>query len=100
VGPLGGGRQERLGRLQRELGITHLFITHDLATARAIADDVVVFRKGRVVRQGGKDDVLSAPYDPYTELLISSVPEIDPDWLDRTLAIGDAPGCQDALSMA
>jgi peptide/nickel transport system ATP-binding protein len=61
---------------------------------------VVVLRQGRVVRQGRKDDALSAPYDPYTELLISSVPEIDPDWLDQTLAIGEAPGCQDALSMA
>jgi peptide/nickel transport system ATP-binding protein len=61
---------------------------------------VVVLRQGRVVRQGGKDAVLSAPYDPYTELLISSVPEIDPDWLDRTLAAGGAPGSRGALSVA
>jgi peptide/nickel transport system ATP-binding protein len=74
-----------LGRLQRELGITYVFITHDLATVRAIADDVVVLRKGRIVRQGGRNKVLSPPYDPYTALLISSVPEIDPDWLGRTL---------------
>jgi peptide/nickel transport system ATP-binding protein len=89
-----------LGRLQRELGITYLFITHDLATVRAIADDVVVLRKGGVVRQGRKDEVLSPPYDPYTGLLISSVPEIDPDWLGRTQAMGGVPRNQGALSMA
>jgi peptide/nickel transport system ATP-binding protein len=91
---------ELLDRLQRELGITYLFITHDLATVRAIADDVVVLRAGRVVRQGGKDDVLSAPYDPYTGLLVSSVPEIDPDWLDRNLAASEAAGSREALSVA
>ncbi|HEY5794313.1 MAG TPA: ABC transporter ATP-binding protein [Bosea sp. (in: a-proteobacteria)] len=85
-----------LGRLQRDLGITYLFITHDLATVRAIADDVVVLRKGRVVRQGGRDQVLSRPYDPYTELLISSVPEIDPDWLGRTLAMNQVAVSEDA----
>jgi peptide/nickel transport system ATP-binding protein len=77
---------ELLHRLQRDLGITYLFITHDLATVRAFADDVVVLRHGRVVRQGDKKAVLTPPYDPYTELLISSVPEVDPDWLARTLA--------------
>ena len=76
---------ELLHRLQRELGVTYIFITHDLATVRAIADDVVVMRNGRVVRQGEKAAVLAPPYDGYTALLISSVPEIDPDWLTRTL---------------
>lgn len=75
---------ELLGRLQRELDITYIFITHDLATVRAIADDVVVLRKGAIVAQGSKDEVLSPPYDPYTGLLIASVPEIDPNWLQRT----------------
>jgi len=74
---------ELLNRLQRELGITYVFITHDLATVRAIADEVVVLRKGRIVDQGRKADVLSPPREAYTELLIASVPEMDPDWLSR-----------------
>ncbi|WP_439495551.1 ABC transporter ATP-binding protein [Bosea sp. (in: a-proteobacteria)] len=90
---------ELLGRLQRQLGVTYVFITHDLATVRAIADDVVVLRRGSVVRQGKKDEVLSPPYDSYTELLIASVPEIDPDWLDRTLSKGGLPGNQGQLSL-
>ncbi|GGF42981.1 ABC transporter ATP-binding protein [Aliidongia dinghuensis] len=77
-----------LSELQRQLGVTYIFITHDLATVRAVADDVVVLRNGRVVVAGEKGKVLSPPYEPYTGLLISSVPEIDPDWLDRTFGKG------------
>jgi peptide/nickel transport system ATP-binding protein len=75
-----------LMRLQQELDITYLFITHDIATVRAIADNVVVMHKGKVVEQGPKDEVLNPPHPPYTELLLSSVPEMDPDWLTRLLA--------------
>ncbi|NAZ36544.1 ABC transporter ATP-binding protein [Rubellimicrobium sp. CFH 75288] len=74
-----------LDRLQAELGLAIMFITHDIATVRAIADDVVVMKDGRVVTDGPKAEVLSPPHDPYTELLLSSVPEMDPDWLDRVL---------------
>jgi len=75
-----------LQRLQDELGVTYLFITHDLATVRAISDEVVVMLQGRVVEQGGKSDIFTPPHDPYTDLLLSSVPEMDPDWLDNLLA--------------
>lgn len=75
-----------LMRLQDEQGISYLFITHDIATVRAIADRVVVMHKGQVVEQGPKDQVLSPPHEPYTELLLSSVPEMDPDWLTGLLA--------------
>lgn len=75
-----------LGDLQEKLGITYIFITHDIATVRAIADDVVVMQAGRVVEQGPKAEVLAPPHHAYTELLLSSVPEIDPDWLTRLLA--------------
>ena len=75
-----------LDRLQRELGLAIMFITHDIATVRAIADDVVVMQGGRVVEQGPRAEVLSPPHDPYTEKLLASVPEMDPDWLDRRLA--------------
>lgn len=75
-----------LDNLQGELDLSYMFITHDLATVRAIADDVVVMQNGRVVEQGPKDEMFRPPHDPYTELLLSSVPEMDPDWLTRLLA--------------
>lgn len=74
-----------LDRIQRERGISYLFITHDLATVRAIADHVVVMQHGRVVEQGDKDRIFSPEHEPYTDLLLSSVPEMDPDWLSRVL---------------
>ena len=61
-----------------------------------MADEVVVMKDGRVVEQGPKNDMFKPPHDPYTELLLSSVPEMDPDWLTNLLAergvdnIGDA----------
>ena len=82
-----------LDRLQRERGLTYMFITHDLATVRAIADEVVVMKSGVVVEAGPTDRLFVPPHDPYTELLLSSVPEMDPDWLTRLLArrAGQAP---------
>ena len=74
-----------LMRLQKETNVTYLFITHDIATVRAIADEIVVMHRGKVVQQGPKSRVLSPPYPAYTELLLSSVPEMDPDWLTRLL---------------
>jgi peptide/nickel transport system ATP-binding protein len=71
--------------LQDEMGVSYLFITHDLATVKAISDEIVVMLKGRVVEQGPKQEILAPPHHEYTELLLSSVPEMDPDWLDRLL---------------
>jgi peptide/nickel transport system ATP-binding protein len=70
-------------RLQEELGITYIFITHDIATVRAIADQVVVMFQGKVVEQGDKQEIFQPPYPAYTELLLSSVPEMNPDWLTQ-----------------
>ena len=72
-----------LMRLQKELNLTYLFITHDISTVRAISDHVVVMNLGEVVEQGIKSDVFSPPHPDYTELLLSSVPEMDPDWLNN-----------------
>jgi peptide/nickel transport system ATP-binding protein len=74
-----------LQQLQNKFGISYLFITHDLATVKAIADEIVVMYKGRIVEQGIKKDILKPPHHDYTELLLSSVPEMDPDWLDNLL---------------
>jgi peptide/nickel transport system ATP-binding protein len=75
-----------LCRIQRERDLTIVFITHDLATVRAIADEVVVMQEGRVVDAGSKDRIFSPPHHPYTERLLASVPEMDPDWLARLRA--------------
>ena len=72
-------------RLQEELGVSYIFITHDIATVKAISDEIVVMYQGRVVEQGLKTDILSPPHPEYTELLLSSVPEMDPDWLTNLL---------------
>ena len=74
-----------LDRLQRELNLSYMFITHDLATVRSIADEVVVMRQGEVVEQGPKDKMFKPPHHPYTDLLLSSVPEMDPNWLTTLL---------------
>ena len=76
------GILELLQNLQNELGVSYLFITHDLATVRAIADHIVVMYQGQIIEQGLKEQILTPPHAPYTELLLSSVPEMDPDWLD------------------
>ena len=82
-----------LDRLQRELNLAYMFITHDLATVRAIADEVIVMLQGEVVEQGPKTEVFSPPHHDYTDLLLSSVPEMDPDWMDRIIEErGDGKG--------
>eukprot|EP00752_Nemacystus_decipiens_P000358 g358.t1 len=73
-------------RLQDEFDLSYMFITHDLATVKAIADEVVVMQNGRVVEAGPKGEMFRPPHHEYTDLLLSSVPEMDPDWLDRLLA--------------
>ena len=77
------GILQLLLRLQRELGISYLFITHDIATVQAISDEIVVMYQGAVVEQGLKSDIMRPPYPEYTELLLKSVPEMDPDWLNN-----------------
>ncbi|MES2816637.1 MAG: ABC transporter ATP-binding protein [Pseudomonadota bacterium] len=72
--------------LQAEAGVAYLFITHDLATVRAIADKIAVMFKGAVVRYGQKTDVLTPPFDDYTDLLLSSVPEMEQGWLEQVIA--------------
>lgn len=75
-----------LMRLQAETQVSYMFITHDIAIVRAIADSVAVMHRGRLVRFGPKSEVLSPPFDDYTDLLLKSVPEMELGWLERALA--------------
>jgi len=72
--------------LQKRQQVAYLFITHDIATVRAIADSIAVMYQGRVQRYGPKSEVLAPPFDAYTELLLSSVPEMKLGWLEQVLA--------------
>jgi len=74
-----------LRRIQDDTGVAFLFITHDLGTVRRIANKVAVMLKGKLVAVGPTQQVFNPPFHPYTELLLSSVPEIRPDWLDEVL---------------
>ena len=82
--------------LQDKMDLSFMLITHDLSTVRAVADEVVVMKDGAVVEAGPKDDMFTPPHHAYTDLLLSSVPEMDPSWLDNLLSargfdnIGDA----------
>ena len=73
-------------KLQKVEDVSYLFITHDLATVKAIADSIAVMFQGEVVRYGPKSQVLSPPFDDYTDLLLSSVPEMRLGWLEETIA--------------
>ena len=69
--------------LQKEYNITYLFITHDIAVVNAISDEIVVMYQGAVIEQGLKSEIMSPPHPEYTQLLLNSVPEMDPDWLTK-----------------
>jgi oligopeptide/dipeptide ABC transporter ATP-binding protein len=66
-------------RLRDELRMTYLFITHDLAVARYMSDRIAVMYLGKIVEIGRTEAILGAPQHPYTQLLLQSVPEPDPD---------------------
>ena len=72
-------------RLQKADDVAYLFITHDLATVKAIADSIAVMFQGQVVRYGPKSQVLAPPFDDYTNLLLSSVPEMKLGWLEEVI---------------
>ena len=81
---------ELLKDLKERLGVAYLFVSHDLATVATIADRVIVMYAGRICEEGPTREVFSPPYHPYTDLLISSVPELRTDWLSDVLEARDA----------
>ena len=72
--------------LQQIEQVAYLFITHDIATVKSIADSIAVMYRGQVVRYGAKSQVLTPPFDDYTDLLLSSVPEMEIGWLETAIA--------------
>ncbi|MBK1624126.1 ABC transporter ATP-binding protein [Afifella marina] len=72
-----------LDELQRELGLSYMFISHDLSTVEAICDEVVVMYQGEKVEEMPTNRMKSGAEHPYSRLLISSVPQLDTNWLDR-----------------
>ena len=65
-----------LGNLKKRLGLSFMFITHDVGVVQNIADRVIVMHKGRIVEEGAADDVLAHPQKDYTKRLMASVPKI------------------------
>ena len=76
-------------QLKRELGIAFLYITHDIASARYVADEVLVMYRGRIVEQGPTDAVLQDPQHAYTKLLLSAVPNPESGLRLEPLVRGD-----------
>lgn len=83
---VGAAILEVLADLRRALNVSYLFISHDISTVRAVCDDVVVLYAGRKVEVSSGRDLLRAPAHPYTDLLVSSVPQMRRGWLEEASA--------------
>ena len=79
---VGAAVLDLLAELRRELGVSLMFISHDISTVRAVCDEVVVLYSGCKVDAGSRKDIAAPPFHPYAELLISSVPELRTGWLE------------------
>jgi len=80
-----------MARLRDEQGVSILYITHDIASARYIADRLVVMYAGQIAEQGPVEDVLSSPRHPYTQLLVSAVPDPKAEPISGTIDRGEPP---------
>ncbi|MEM8873588.1 MAG: ATP-binding cassette domain-containing protein [Planctomycetota bacterium] len=68
-----------LAELQAEMGLTYLFVSHDLSVVRQVCDRLIVMHRGRIVEAGRAEDIFREPRHPYTRVLLSAVPNPDPD---------------------
>ncbi|MFL9944495.1 ABC transporter ATP-binding protein [Paraburkholderia agricolaris] len=87
---VGAAILDLLAELRRELGVSYMFISHDISTVRAVCDEVIVLYAGHRVEAGQRDVLAAPPYHPYTGLLVDSVPALKPGWLDARRAVGCA----------
>jgi peptide/nickel transport system ATP-binding protein len=93
---VGAAVLDLLAELRRELGVSLMFISHDISTVRAVCDQVVVLYSGCKVDSGSRQALAAPPFHPYADLLIASVPELRAGWLDglpaRLAVEAPAPG--------
>jgi peptide/nickel transport system ATP-binding protein len=80
-----------LGELQSEQRTSYVFISHDLGVVRYLADRIAVMYLGRIMEVGGTDDVFNGPHHPYTEALLSAVPDVDGRKKERIAIKGEIP---------
>ncbi len=81
---VGAAILELLTELRRELNLSYIFISHDISTVRSICDDILVLYGGQRVEYGSRASFSAPPFHPYTDMLISSVPELRMGWLEET----------------
>jgi peptide/nickel transport system ATP-binding protein len=78
--------------LRKELGLTYLFITHDLAVAKYISDKIAIMYLGKIIELGEKGEIFSNPLHPYTQALLSAIPVPDPERKRKTIELkGEVP---------
>jgi peptide/nickel transport system ATP-binding protein len=80
---VGAAVLELMADLRRELGVSYLFISHDLHTVKSVCDEIIVMQHGRKLDQVARADFERGPHHPYYELLAASVPEMRQGWLDE-----------------
>jgi len=80
---VGAAVLDLIAELRRELGVSYLFISHDLHTVRSVCDEIVVMRHGRKLAQVARADYQRGPHHPYYEQLARAVPELRRGWLDE-----------------
>jgi peptide/nickel transport system ATP-binding protein len=98
---VGAAILDLMDQLRRELGLSTMFISHDLHTVRSVCDAVMVLYAGKRVELGSRAAITTAPWHPYSDLLIGSVPALRPGWLEERGAMrgrddvvaGPAPAC-------
>ena len=78
-------------KLQDELGLTYLFISHDMSVVRHMSDRIAVMYLGRIVEEGDTEELFARPRHPYTQLLLQTIPDIKAPNRDRELASGEVP---------
>jgi peptide/nickel transport system ATP-binding protein len=88
---IGAAILELMAELRKELGLSYMFISHDISTVRAICDEIVVLYSGRQVEVAPRTAFRGPPFHPYTDLLVASVPELRAGWLEETGAAGALP---------
>jgi len=96
---VGAAILDLLNELQRELCAAYMFISHDLSIVRAICDEIMILHAGQMMEFGSRNALREQPFHPYSDLLISSVPELRTGWLDgiSEAHLQEAAGASDLL---